>query len=97
MRVLIAILLSTVSLLAQSSQPASDDTQKTIHVRQYTRKDGTVVHSYNRAAPGTTGKNGAVAGPVPSKASSSSNSRSSARSRSASGGAKSRNGSKRSR
>jgi hypothetical protein len=56
MRVLIAILLSIVSLLAQSSQPASDDQKKTVHVRQYTRKDGTVVRRYDRAAPGTAGK-----------------------------------------
>jgi hypothetical protein len=69
MRVLMVVLLSMASLWAQSSRPASDDTKKTVHVRRYTRKDGTVVHSYNRAAPGTAAKakNDAAARPVPSR------------------------------
>lgn len=30
--------------------------QKTVHVKTYTRKDGTVVQSHNRAAPGTANR-----------------------------------------
>jgi len=33
---------------------------KPVHVRQYTRKDGTVVRAHDRAAPGSKSKGGAV-------------------------------------
>ena len=48
-RVITAFLLLT-SLLGGSS---SSQSSKTIHVREYKRKDGTVVHAHDRAAPGT--------------------------------------------
>ena len=48
-RVITALLL-LISLLAGST---SSDNPKTVHVRQYKRKDGTVVKAHDRAAPGT--------------------------------------------
>jgi hypothetical protein len=39
----------------QSSSSRSSSSQKTVHVRSYTRKDGTVVKGYDRTAPGTKG------------------------------------------
>jgi hypothetical protein len=48
-------LLSLASLVAGSSKPSSDK-PKTVHVREYKRKDGTVVTSHDRAAPGTARK-----------------------------------------
>jgi hypothetical protein len=45
-------LLSISALLAGGSMTTSG-APKTVHVRQYTRKDGTVVKAYDRAAPGT--------------------------------------------
>lgn len=42
-RLLLCVLLTCSFALAQ----------KTVHVRTYTRKDGTVVQAHNRAAPGT--------------------------------------------
>jgi hypothetical protein len=47
---LIIVFLLLISLLAGST---SSDNPKTVHVREYTRKDGTVVHAHDRAAPGT--------------------------------------------
>jgi hypothetical protein len=50
-----AIRLITASLPLISLLPGStsDDNPKTVHVRQYKRKDGTVVQAHDRAAPGT--------------------------------------------
>jgi hypothetical protein len=48
-----AVALLSISSLAASDSQASRDGSKTVHVREYTRKDGTVVHAYDRAAPGT--------------------------------------------
>lgn len=89
MRLLITILFSVASLVADNPQPPSTQPKqgaktrdhsngvgagiapttrgttrsvpkgsptKSIHVRQYTRKDGTVVRAHNRAAPGTASK-----------------------------------------
>jgi hypothetical protein len=36
------------------SSGASSESSKPIHVREYTRKDGTVVHAHDRVAPGET-------------------------------------------
>ena len=44
MRKLLLLLLLLISVAAA---------QKTVHVRQYTRKDGTVVRAHTRSAPGT--------------------------------------------
>ena len=49
---IIAGLLVLTSALAGGSKSTSS-TAKTVHVRQYTRKDGTVVSAHDRAAPGT--------------------------------------------
>jgi hypothetical protein len=104
MRLLITILLSVASLLAdngrspciQPNQVTTDDHKKGIgtrspaprrnpcvthsvpngsptkpvHVRQYKRKDGTVVRAHDRAAPGTANrtKRGATFRKAPSKA-----------------------------
>jgi 5-methylcytosine-specific restriction endonuclease McrA len=38
------------STRSKSSKPSKS---KSVHVREYTRKDGTVVHSHYRSAPGT--------------------------------------------
>jgi len=46
-------MLSAFGLYAAGSNPPPPAANKTVHVRQYTRKDGTVVHSYTRAAPGS--------------------------------------------
>jgi hypothetical protein len=48
-----AVALLSISSLAASDSQASRDGSKTVHVRESTRKDGTVVHAYDRAAPGT--------------------------------------------
>lgn len=44
---------SSGSASSHSSRTASSS--ETVHVRSYTRKDGTVVHGYNRNAPRTSG------------------------------------------
>lgn len=36
-----------------TSESKSKNKTKTVHVRSYTRKDGTLVHAYDRRAPGT--------------------------------------------
>src|ERR1017187_8780855 len=64
MRILIALLLSVASLLAGNSRAASSGAKKTVHVRQYTRKDGTVVRAHVRAAPGSARKS-SITVPVP--------------------------------
>jgi hypothetical protein len=51
MRRAITVLLLLTSLLVRSSTPFQS--AKTVHVREYTRKDGTVVHAHDRATPGT--------------------------------------------
>lgn len=52
----VALLLASFSaaLLARSRTPSSGPSGKPVHVHQYKRKDGTLVHSHNRALPGTT-------------------------------------------
>lgn len=35
-----------------SRSSSKSSSRKTVHVREYTRKDGTVVHAHDRAAPG---------------------------------------------
>jgi hypothetical protein len=40
-------------LEAKGSRVSSSSSTKTVHVREYTRRDGTVVHAHDRAAPGT--------------------------------------------
>jgi hypothetical protein len=49
---IIAGLLVLTSALPGGSKSTSS-APKTVHVRQYTRKDGTVVSAHDRAAPGT--------------------------------------------
>jgi hypothetical protein len=51
MRRAVTVLLLLTSLLVRSSTPFQS--AKTVHVREYTRKDGTVVHAHDRAALGT--------------------------------------------
>jgi hypothetical protein len=54
---------------ATARPPTKGSPTKPVHVRQYTRKDGTVVRAHDRAAPGTASKsNGSV---TPKKAQSS--------------------------
>ena len=50
----LVVALLSISSLAASSSKASPDAPKTVHVHEYTRKDGTVVHAHDRPAPGTT-------------------------------------------
>lgn len=38
---------------SHSSSSKASSSQKTVHVRSYTRKDGTVVRSHDRSGPGT--------------------------------------------
>ncbi len=38
---------------SHSSSTKSSSSKKTVHVRSYTRKDGTVVRAHDRSAPGT--------------------------------------------
>lgn len=38
---------------SHSNSSKAHSSQKTVHVRSYTRKDGTVVQGYDRSAPGT--------------------------------------------
>jgi hypothetical protein len=38
---------------SHSSRASKAKASKTVHVKEYTRKDGTVVHAHDRAAPGT--------------------------------------------
>jgi hypothetical protein len=40
---------------SHSGSSKASSSQKTVHVRSYTRKDGTVVQGYDRSAPGTNG------------------------------------------
>ena len=54
-----SIALLSISFLTAGDAKASSDGSKPVHVRQYKRKDGTVVHAHDRAAPGT--KNSAPA------------------------------------
>jgi hypothetical protein len=61
-RVITAFLLLT-SLLAGSS--SSTQGSKPVHVHQYTRKDGTVVHAHDRAAPGAASHRGTVVKATP--------------------------------
>jgi len=51
-RVSLVALLSITSVLAGGPKTASPG-PKPVHVREYTRKDGTIVGAYDRAAPGT--------------------------------------------
>ena len=55
MRLIIALLLSLASLFAADPKLAATANQKTVQVRQYRRKDGTLVKAYTRRAPGTAG------------------------------------------
>ena len=48
----VVAILSVAALMAGASKTSSD-TPKPVHVREYKRKDGTVVKAYDRAAPGT--------------------------------------------
>jgi hypothetical protein len=59
-------LLSVAALLAGGSKTTSG-APKTVHVREYTRKDGTVVQAHDRAAPGTV-QHTATTGTKPSTA-----------------------------
>jgi hypothetical protein len=56
------LLLLPVAAVSGGSH-SSSHSSGTVHVRTYTKKDGTVVHAHNRAAPGTAGtyKSGHVA------------------------------------
>ena len=53
---ILALLLVLVSFAVAQKPKSSGSTSKTVHVRQYTRKDGTVVSAYDRRAPGTASK-----------------------------------------
>jgi hypothetical protein len=46
---------SSSSSRTRSSHTSKAKAPKSVHVKQYTRKDGTVVHAHDRAAPGTAG------------------------------------------
>jgi hypothetical protein len=48
----VVVLLSVAALAAGGSRSTSS-APKTVHVHEYTRKNGTVVKAYDRAAPGT--------------------------------------------
>jgi hypothetical protein len=61
-RGLVAALVLVAELVAGSSKSAST-TPKTVHVRQYTRKDGTIVQAHDRAAPGTATRSAVSATP----------------------------------
>lgn len=50
---IVAGLLMLTAAWAGGSKSTSSAAPKTVHVRQYTRKDGTVVSAHERAAPGT--------------------------------------------
>lgn len=39
---------------SSSRKSSSSSTKKPVHVRSYTRKDGTIVHAHTRSLPGTT-------------------------------------------
>jgi hypothetical protein len=65
-RGLVIALLSVVALLAGGSKTTSGG-PKTVHVREYKRKDGTVVKAYDRAAPGTA-QHSTASTPKPSTA-----------------------------
>src|SRR4051794_37443140 len=41
------------STSSSHSHKSSSSSGKAVHVREYTRKDGTVVHAHDRRAPGT--------------------------------------------
>jgi hypothetical protein len=69
MRIVALILLLVSFAVAQKPKASSSSTDKTVHVRQYTRKDGTVVQAYDRRAPGTATKT------VPASRSSAANSK----------------------
>jgi hypothetical protein len=48
------LMLAAFRALAAGSSPLPPAAaNKMVHVRQYKRKDGTVVHSYTRSAPGS--------------------------------------------
>ncbi len=44
---------SSGSRSSKSTSKSSQSSGKTVHVREYTRKDGTVVRAHDRRAPGT--------------------------------------------
>jgi hypothetical protein len=46
-----AVALLSIGSIGASDSKASPNGPKTVHVREYVRKDGTVVHAYDRAAP----------------------------------------------
>ena len=48
----VVVILSAAELMAGSSKPSST-TPKPVHVREYKRKDGSIVKAHDRAAPGT--------------------------------------------
>jgi hypothetical protein len=47
-----SIIVFALSVLSMSARPASTSS-KPVHVRQYTRKDGTVVSAHTRSTPGS--------------------------------------------
>jgi hypothetical protein len=47
----------SVSATTSAVNTCCASSDKPVHVREYTRKDGTVVHAHDRAAPGTRSKN----------------------------------------
>jgi hypothetical protein len=55
-RILIAIVLSAVSLFAAGTPQSFSSTKKPVHVRQYKRKNGTPVRAHNRSSPGTANR-----------------------------------------
>lgn len=59
-RSLSSLLFSIILILCAVSLSFA---QKTVHVKTYTRKDGTVVHAHDRSAPGT--KSATISRPSP--------------------------------
>jgi hypothetical protein len=55
---------------SDSASSKAGSSQKTVHVRSYTRKDGTVVQGYDRSAPGTKAHTSAATTHVPSSSAS---------------------------
>ncbi len=66
--IIAGLLVLTAALVGGSKSTSS--TAKTVHVRQYTRKDGTVVSAHDRAAPGTATPRVAQSPTAPKSASS---------------------------
>lgn len=50
---------------SRSSPKAKSSAPKPVHVREYTRKDGTVVHAHDRALPGTATHSSPAVSPRP--------------------------------